>query len=126
MKVIRICSMIVRVSFILALILGLGFWFGWWAPSQSITGIHQLLGIIFVLGLWGLGLAVLRRGSVVLGVLAIIVGLAVLIVGLGQDSWRASVGVEAMNGIHLVLNILAIGLAEVIAGRSRRLAKAQG
>ena|SRR5260370_39030933 len=128
MKIIRICSMIVRASFILALILGLSFWFGWLAPTPGIQGIHMLLGIIFVLGLWGIGLAqgfALKNGSLALGIATFIVGLAVVIVGLQQDSWRASVGVEAMNGIHLVLNILAIGLAEMVAGRSKRLAKAQ-
>ncbi len=128
MKIITICAMIVRAAFLIALILGLGFWFNWWAPTPAIRGIHMLLGFIFVLALWGVGLAqgfVLKNGSFLLGVLTFLVGLAVVIVGLGQDAWRASVGVEAMNGIHVVLNIIAIGLSEMIVGRSRRLARAQ-
>ncbi|HEU5376692.1 MAG TPA: hypothetical protein VFV38_14750 [Ktedonobacteraceae bacterium] len=128
MKLITICSMTVRVTFILALILGLAFWFGWLVPNDAFRGIHMLLGIIFVLGLWGLGLAqgfVLKKGSIGLGLATFIVGLAVIIVGVFQDQWRASINVELMNTIHLVLNILAIGLAEMIAGRSKRLALAQ-
>ena len=129
MKVLTILSMIVRLAFLAALIMGLGFWFGWWIPSGSLTGIHMLLGIIFVLGLWGVGLAqgfaLKQNGSFALGLLTFVVGLAVAIVGMGQDSWRASIGVEAMNSIHLVLNILAMGVAEMVAGRSRRIAKAQ-
>ena len=128
MKLITTCSMIVRASFLLALILGLGFWFTWWTPTPAIRGIHMLLGIIFVLGLWGVGLAqgfAIKNGSFLLGILTFLVGLAVVIVGLGQDSWRGSINVEAMNSIHLVLNILAIGLSEMVVGRSRRLAKAQ-
>ena len=42
MKLITICSMIVRASFLLALILGLGFWFTWWTPTPAIRGIHLL------------------------------------------------------------------------------------
>lgn len=124
MKVIRISSMIVRATFLLALILGLGFWLGFVPVSPSFTGIHMLLGILFVLGLWGIGFVQIQKGNALLGVLTIIVGLAVIVVGLGQDSWRAFVGVEAMNSIHLVLNILAIGLAEMVTARSKRLMKA--
>lgn len=129
MKVLRILSMTVRLTFLLALILGLGFWLNLWAPSDALRGIHMLLGILFVLALWGVGLAqgfaLKQNGSFALGLLTFVVGLAVVIVGLFQDSWRASVGVEAMNSIHLVLNILAIGVAEMVAGRSRRITKAQ-
>lgn len=128
MKIIRICTMTVRATFLLALILGLGFWLGWIPVMPSITGIHMLLGILFVLGLWGVGLVqgfVLKKGSFGLGVLTFLVGLAVVIVGLGQEAWRASVGVELMNSIHLALDILAIGLAEMVAARSKRLAQAQ-
>lgn len=128
MKLIRICSMTVRVTFLLALLLGLSFWVGWLAPTPAFRGIHMLLGFIFVLGLWGVGLVqgfVLKNGSIALGVATFLVGLAVVIVGLGQDQWRASVNVELMNTIHLLLNILAIGLSEMIAGRSKRLAAAQ-
>lgn len=128
MKLITICSMTVRTTFILALILGLTFWFGWLVPNDAFRGIHMLLGIIFVLGLWGIGLVqgfVLKKGSIGLGLATFIVGLAVIIVGVFQDQWRASINVELMNTIHLVLNILAIGLAEMVAGRSKRLALAQ-
>lgn len=128
MKIITICAMIVRASFLLALILGLGFWLNLWQPTEAIKGIHMLLGYIFVLGLWGVGLAqgfTLKNGSFLLGVLTFLVGLAVVIVGIGQESWRGAVGIQAMNSIHLVLNILAIGLSEMVFGRSKRLAKAQ-
>lgn len=125
MKLIRISSMTVRVTFLLALILGLGFWLGWVPVSPSFTGIHMLIGIIFVLGLWGIGFAQIQNGKAMLGALIIIVGLAVVVVGIGQESWRAFIPVEAMNSIHLILNILAIGLAEMLVARSKRLAKAQ-
>ena len=58
MKVITISSMILRLAFILALILGIIFWINPALPAQSqaIKGVHMLLGITVVLCVWAIGL----------------------------------------------------------------------
>ena len=126
MRVITISSMILRVAFLLVLILGISFWAGWIAPSQGFKGIHMLLGIIVVLALWIIGLAQgrLKGGSFGLAILTFVVGLVVVIVGLWQDSWKTAANLELINITHLVLGFIAIGVAEMVASRSRRLAKA--
>lgn len=126
MKFLRISSMTLRITFLLAIILGISFWAGWIAPSPGLRGIHMLIGILFVLSLWGIGVAeifLLARKNLPLGITLVVVGIAVVIVGLNQDQWRASVGLELMNTIHLVLNILAISLGEIAVARAQRLAK---
>ena len=126
MKFLRISSMTLRVTFLLAIILGISFWAGWIAPSPGLRGIHMLIGILFVLSLWGIGVAeifLLPRKNLPLGIALVVIGIAVVIVGLNQDQWRASVGLELMNTIHLVLNVLAISLGEMAVARALRLAK---
>ena len=127
MKVIKISQMVLRAAFVLALILGLCFWANLIQPTQAFRGIHMLLGILVVLSLWIIGLAqgTTKGGNFVLALVTFAVGLAVAIVGMWQDSWRASINITLLNTIHLLLGLIAVGLGEMIAGRTKRLAKAQ-
>ena len=133
MKAIKISQMVLRAAFLLALILGIVFWINPSLPdkSQGIQGIHMLLGITVVLSLWFIGLAQgrLKGGSFGLALGTFIVGLAVVIVGLWQTSWKSPAGNsptdELINIIHLLLGLTAVGFGEMIAARSKRLAKAE-
>jgi|SRR5579883_1131827 hypothetical protein len=130
MKAITITQMILRAAVLLALILGIIFWANPAMPALNpgLKDFHMLLGIIVVLALWTLGLlqARVKGGSSGLAAGAFVVGLIVVIVGLWQESWKGSgANVELINTIHLLLGLLAVGLGEMIGGRSKRLAKAE-
>ncbi len=60
--VVRITAMILRISALLALILGLLFWTG---QAESLVDAHMLLGLLVVLSLWVLGatLAITGEGN---------------------------------------------------------------
>ena len=136
MKFLKISQMVLRTAALLALILGLIFW---WDPSPAVTdpaanpalkGIHMLLGIIVVLSLWAMGLAQgrVKGGSFGLAVGTFVAGLIVAIVGLWQETWKGGAGqgtVELINTVHLLLGLGAIGFGEIIGGRVRRAAKAE-
>lgn len=130
MKALTITQMILRAAVLLALILGIIFWVNPAMPALNpgLKGFHMLLGIIVVLALWTIGLLQgrIKGGSFGLAVGTFIVGLAVAIVGLWQESWKgAGANVELINVIHLLLGLIAVGFGEMVAGRSKRLAKAQ-
>jgi hypothetical protein len=131
MKVITITQMILRLAVLLALILGIIFWINPALPDQNsgLKYVHMVLGIIVVLSLWIIGLAqgFTKGSSFGLAVGTFIVGLAVAVVGLWQESWKGGAGtgtVELINTIHLLLGLIAVGFGEMVAGRSKRLAKA--
>lgn len=120
----RYASMALRGGFVLALLLGLGFWTNILSQSGLIL-LHMFLGLVVVGTLWYLGLAQAQRpgGSLGLAVGTFILGLAVAIVGLSQSRLEAALhAVVAVQITHLVLNVLAVGLGEMCNSRIRRAA----
>ncbi|HEV7128499.1 MAG TPA: hypothetical protein VGN32_13795 [Ktedonobacterales bacterium] len=122
--------MILRVSFVLALLFGLGFWTTIIAEG-GLVPIHMLLGLIVVGSLWYLGLAQAQRGGslgLTLGTFAL--GLLVAIVGLAQTALKAALhsagGVISIDVVHLLLGVLAIGLGEMCLARINRAATKVG
>lgn len=131
MKVMNIALMILRASVLLALILGIIFWINPALPEQNqgLKDVHMALGFIVVLSLWLVGLAqgfIKGGGNFGLAIGTFIVGLAVAIVGSFQVNWKdAGAPVELINTIHLLLGLIAIGFGEMVAGRTKRLARAR-
>lgn len=117
--VVRITSMVLRIAALLALILGLLFWFG---IAKNLAGIHMLLGIIVVLSLWVLGgVIATKKGGIGLAIGAFVLGLIVLYVGMTQRTMLIGDLHWLVQVIHLILGLSAIGLGEAIAGRYKRL-----
>jgi hypothetical protein len=117
----RYVSMLLRGGFLLALIIGFGFWFGWWTPSGAIVLIHMLLGLIVIGSVWYLGLAQAQRGGGSLGLTigTFVVGLLLAIVGLTQERLFGSLPMVAVQITHLLLAVLAVGLGEMCVRRIR-------
>ena len=121
---VRITVMVLRVSALLALILGIIFWFN---NSDSILPFHMLLGIIVTLSLWVLGFAIgmTRGGNWGLAAGAFVLGLIMIALGLTQASILPDSPLHwIIQVVHLLLGLSAIGLGEMIAGRYRRLGPA--
>ncbi len=118
---VRVTVMVLRVSAILALILGIIFWFN---NSDSIVPFHMLLGLIVTLSLWVLGFAIgmAKGGSWGLGAGAIVLGIIMLALGLSQAGILPDSPLHwIIQVVHLLLGLAAIGLGEAIGGRYRRL-----
>jgi hypothetical protein len=119
----RYASLTLRAGFVLALLLGLGFWTNR-IPTNGLVLLHMLLGLIVVASLWYLGLAQAQRGGglgLTLG--TFVAGLALAIVGLTQVRLETSLPVLAVQLIHVALALLAVGLGEMSNGRIRRAAQ---
>ena len=122
MKVITIAVWVLRIAVLAAIILGILFWTG---NAQNLIPVHMLIGIIAVLSLWVIGLAqgFIKGGSFGLALATFVVGLALAIVGLYQQQWLLGSSHWIIQVIHLLLGLSAIGLGEMINGRTRRLVK---
>lgn len=122
MEVITIADWVLRVAVLAAIILGILFWTG---NADNLIAVHMLIGIVAVLSLWVIGLAqgFIKGGSFGLALATFIVGLALAIVGLYQQQWLPGSSHWIIQVIHLLLGLAAIGLGEMINGRTRRLVK---
>ncbi|TMC16072.1 MAG: hypothetical protein E6J36_22485 [Chloroflexi bacterium] len=122
MKVITIAVWVLRIAVLAAIILGILFWTG---NAVNLIPVHMLLGIIAVLSLWVIGLAqgFIKGGSFGLALATFMVGLALAIVGLYQQQWLLGSSHWIIQVIHLLLGLSAIGLGEMINGRTRRIVK---
>lgn len=119
MKVIVVTTRVILTLLGIALIvLGVLFWTG---RMLQLLPLHVMLGGIFVLCMWLLsGLALFARRGQALAAVVFVWGLIVPFVGEeqlrvfpGQFHWVVQV-------IHLLVGIIAIGLAHALAGKILR------
>jgi hypothetical protein len=116
--VVRIAINIVRIGVLIELALGILFWTG---NADSLQIVHIVIGILVVLSLWTLGIAQgLQGGSFGLALATFVVGFLLALVGLFQKQWLVD-NHWIIQVIHLLLGLSAIGLAEMINGRYRRM-----
>jgi hypothetical protein len=122
---VRVTSWILRVSALLALILGVLLWIK--VLPDSSAPIHMLLGIIVVLSLIVLAVAFGTAKGGNWGLAGGAIVLAIIVAGFGgsQQGILPAHSVHwIIQVIHLLLGLAAIGLGEAIAGRYRRLQRA--
>jgi hypothetical protein len=118
--VVRVSSMVLRISALAALVLGIIFWTG---NADNLQIVHIVLGFLVVISLWVLGIAqgVRRGGSFGLALATFVVGFFVLLVGLFQTRWLTGSNHWVIQVIHLILGLSAISLGEMIGARYRRM-----
>ncbi len=117
--VVRIAVNIVRIGVLIQLVSGIIFWTG---HADSFQTAHTLIGILVVLALWTLGIAQgLQGGSFGLALATFVVGFLLTLVGLFQKQWLVDSNHWIIQVIHLLLGLSAIGLAEMIGARYRRM-----
>jgi hypothetical protein len=117
-----VVQMLIRVCFVVQLVLGGLFWTN---NARGLIPLHQLVGFIFVIAIWvQAGLA--ARAGVNLGLVAFaaVWALGVPILGLNQIELLPGSAHWVIEVIHLLVGIIAVGLAERLATgvQSRRLA----
>ncbi len=110
-------QMAIRVVGVVQLALGLIFWTG---NALGLVDLHQLLGILLVLGLWTQAVLAARAGvEPRLVAVAAVWGLLVPIVGLTQTSLLTGSAHWVIQVIHLLLGLGLLALAENLAARAR-------
>jgi hypothetical protein len=119
----RYASMALRTGFVLALLLGIGFWTSF-IPTGGLVLLHMFIGLAVVASLWYLGLAQAQRagGSLGLTLGTFVLGLVLAIVGLLQLSFLNL----PIQITHVALAVLAVGLGEMCYVRIRRAAAVGG
>jgi ABC-type multidrug transport system permease subunit len=111
--IVRITAMILRISALLALVLGMLFWTGY---AESLVDAHMLLGLLVALSLWMLGvtLAITGEGNWWLTGGAFVLAGIILIFGLIQERLLPGALHWVIQVIHLLLGLSALGLGEII------------
>jgi len=122
--VIRIADWVLRISGIIALVLGILVW----VNTLTSADIHMLFGILVTLSLLVIGIAfgLTKGGSWGLGGAAIVWAIIVFLFGLTQANMLTAPNVHwIIQVIHLLFGLVAIGLGEMINARYRRVMAAQ-
>jgi hypothetical protein len=109
-----IAQFTVRGQGLLALLLGLLFWGG---DARGLIPLHMLLGLIVAIAIVVLSVAAITAGRVGLGVVGIVVAVLLVIVGGGQDRMLPGDAHFAVQVLHILLGMGAIGCGEVIGKR---------
>jgi hypothetical protein len=112
----KVLLMFVRVSFVVQLVLGIGFLTGHFV---DLVMIHQAIGTLFVLALWGVAIVALRSGAAKgPAIVAIVLGL--VIAGFGSAQTQIMIGDMhwIVRVVHLVLAMVAMPIAERLARTS--------
>ena len=117
---VRISLMVLRLCVVLAVILGICFWLNIINPAGTILQVHMVLGLLVVITLWIIGVMVLLRRDLGLGLLAIIWGIAVLYVGTQQETLLPGSSHWVIEVLHLLLGLGAAGIGESAARRYRK------
>jgi hypothetical protein len=109
----------VRIGVLIQLVTGIVFWTG---NADSLQLLHIVIGILVVLALWTMGIAQgLQGGSFGIALATFIDGFLLAFVGLFQTRWLIGSNHWIIQVIHLLLGLSAIGLAEMINRRYRRM-----
>jgi len=115
--VVVVAQTAVRICFVVLLILGILFWTG---RAGSLIPLHQFLGFVLVLGLWTLAaLAARRKVAVGLVAIAIVWGVLLPVFGLTQTRIAPGSLHWIVQVLHLLVGLVAVGLAESLARRLR-------
>jgi hypothetical protein len=110
-------QMAIRTAFVVQLALGLAFWTG---NALGLVDLHQLIGILIVLGLWTQAALAARAGvQPAMVAAAAVLGLIAIVVGLTQRDLLVGSAHVVIEVLHLLLGVGAVGLAESLATRAK-------
>jgi len=110
-------QMLIRLSWLVLIVLGALFWAG----RTTMLATHVVTGLVFVLLLWVLSFLALRSGAGAgLAALNIFWSLVVLVFGMTQNRLLVDGVHSIIQVLHLLVGIVAIGLAESLAARVKR------
>lgn len=111
-------QMLVRLCGLILIVLGILFWTG---NTLELVPVHMLLGLVLVISLWALAFLAARAGAPPAQVIAAVVwGLVVPILGVTQDQLVPGDAHWLIRVLHLLVGLIAIGMAEGLGQRIKR------
>lgn len=111
----RVALMLVRLTGVVLIVMGVSFWTG---HALTLIPAHKQVGYLFVLSLWTLVVLAARAGVSPGFVAAVVLwSLVVPILGLAQDRLLVGDAHWIVKLLHLLVGIVAMGLAERLAAR---------
>lgn len=117
MNTVRIIQIITGIAGLLALALGLLYWFA----AANVIQVHMILGLLVTLGLLSLGvIALLTRGMRPLGAAAVVYALFVPAFGMTQATILPGELHWLIRLAHLLVGIGALALMGAISARYRQ------
>ena len=124
MSPVLVTQIVARVIAVVQVALGIVVWTG---HGDSLIPVHIAVGLLLVVDLWVAVALGLRSGAPIgLAVLALVWSLGMPAFGLVQTSLLPGDFHVAIEVLHLVVGLAAVGLVEALAGRSRRAAEVTG
>ncbi len=117
--VFTVAQMLVRITGVLQLILGLLIWA---EGMRNLVTLHIYIGLLLVISLWVMAAAGARLGAPIgLAAALALVGLVVVWSGMTQASLLPGDLHWIVQIVHLLLGMAAVGMAEALGGRLRRI-----
>lgn len=118
MSPVFITQIVARVVFVVQLVLGIFLWTG---RGDSLTALHIAVGLLLVVDLWAAVALGLRSGAPIgLAVLALVWSVGMPVFGLVQANLLTGDIHVAVQVLHLVVGLVAVGLVEALARSNRR------
>lgn len=112
-----IARTVVLAAGVVQLVLGALFWAH---VGKNLVPLHETIGSVLVIALWVVAILSARLGAPLgLVVLTIVWGLVVPFVGLAQEGWLRGSTHWIIQAIHLLLGLGTMGLASIVAARTR-------
>jgi len=117
-SIVLIARLLISLLGIALVVLGILFWTG---HALSLLQLHMMLGGLFVLCMWVLAvLGFLTRGTRALALIVLIWSLIVPAVGVTQVSLMPGADHWVIQTVHLLIGLIAMGLAHALARRLGR------
>lgn len=123
MSFVLVTQIVARVIAVVQVALGILVWTG---HGDSLIPVHVLVGLLLVADLWAAVALGLRSGaSTALAVLALVWSVGMPVFGLVQASVLTGDLHVAVQVLHLVVGLAAVGLVEGLARNGRRAGKVE-
>jgi hypothetical protein len=118
-SLLKIITMVLRLCYIAIIVLGILLWTG---NFTNLRGIHTMIGILIVLGLWFIGIVqAMQGGSGLLTLACLVLGAMLVFVGLTQDNWLKDSSLHwIVQVIHFALGLTTLGVIEMAYSHTRR------
>jgi hypothetical protein len=118
MSAVQVTRIAARVIAVVQVALGIVVWTG---HGDSLIPLHIAVGLLLVIDLWAAVALGLRSGAPIgLAVLALVWSVGMPAFGLVQTSLLPGNAHVAIQLLHLVVGLAAVGLVEALAGTARR------